>query len=121
MRDRCNVNPYGALSATLKKMNDDALLHWLIQMTSHIAKLHAERKPNNAGPRYHADSFTIEDEDFSRWMGWRGPEPQGEETAWPADELRQERADRHRQAFKQLRRSEEHTSELQSQSNLVCR
>src|SRR5437660_11159935 len=82
-------------------MNDESIL-WLLH---HIAKLH-DRTSNtqtNAGPRYHADSFTIEDEGFSRWMGWRGQEAQGEETAWPAAELRQEREERHRRAFKKLR------------------
>jgi hypothetical protein len=86
-------------------MTDETILQFLIQMTAHVAKLHAERKTTNAGPRYNdgIQTVNIEDEGFSRWMGWRGQEAQGEETAWPADELRQERADRHQRAFKRLR------------------
>jgi len=88
-------------------MNDESILQWLIHMTSHIAKLHERTKAprSNAGPRYNdgIQTVNIEDEGFSRWMGWRGQEAQEEETAWPAGELRQERADRHRRAFKRLR------------------
>lgn len=88
-------------------MNDESIL-WLLH---HIAKLH-DRTENtspdtqtNAGPRFNDGirTINIEDEGFSRWMGWRGQEAQEEETSWPAGELRQEREERHRRAFKRLR------------------
>ncbi len=84
-------------------MNDESIL-WLLH---HIAQLHEKTsKPaTNAGPRFEDGIRTvnIEDEGFSRWMGWRGQDAQEDETAWPAGELRQEREERHRKAFKRLR------------------
>src|SRR2546425_3848487 len=87
-------------------MNDDTIIAWLMQMTSHIAELHARsgQPTTNAGPHFNdKQTITIEPEDFSRWMGWRGQEAQEQETGWPADELRQERNERHSKAFGALR------------------
>jgi len=88
-------------------VKDEDVLAWLIQMTTYVAAELQTRKTtttNNAGPRLH-DNQTInwEPEDFSRWMGWRGEAAQNEETAWPAEELRQERKERHNRAFAKLR------------------
>jgi len=93
-------------------LNDDIVLAWLMQMTTHVAEMHARAgKPaatNNAGPRLH-DHQTIdwEPEGFSRWMGWRGQEEQERETDWPPDMVRTERNERHMRAFKKLREENE--------------
>jgi hypothetical protein len=92
-------------------MNDDQIIDWLIRMTTHVAQLHAGRKPSNAGPKDDLRTITWEDEGFARWMGWRGQEAQERETAWPAEELRQERAERSRRRFRELR---EENAELKS-------
>lgn len=88
-------------------MKDEDVLTWLMQMTTHVAELHSRRdgRPStNAGPNFNdRHTFTVEPEDFSRWMGWRGQEAQEQETAWPAEELRQERKERHSRAFAKLR------------------
>jgi hypothetical protein len=88
-------------------MTDEQYVSWLMFVTR---ELMAHRPPrtaaptDNAGPRYHdANTYTIEDEPFSRWMGWRGQDAQEQECAWPADELKAERQARHMRAFKQLR------------------
>ena len=88
-------------------MNDEQFCSWLMFVTR---ELMAHRQPrtaaptDNAGPRYHeANTYTIEEEPFSRWMGWRGEEAQQQECAWPADELKAERQARHTRAFKELR------------------
>src|SRR5437667_6305470 len=88
-------------------MNDDQIIDWLIRMTTHVAQLHAGRKVTNAEPNDGMRTITWEDEAFARWMGWRGEEAQDRETAWPADELRQERAGRSRRRFKELREENE--------------
>ena len=64
-------------------MNDEFLIEWLMGITTYIVNLHhglkREKPETNAGPRFHADSITWEEEGFSRWMGWRGEEAQEEE------------------------------------------
>lgn len=89
-------------------MTDEQYFSWLMFVTRELI---AQRQPrtaaptDNAGPRYHeADTYTIEEEPFSRWMGWRGQDAQEQECSWPADELKAERAARHTRAFQQLRK-----------------
>jgi len=89
-------------------MDDETILTWLIQITSHIAELHGRRNQNNKGPRFHeVRTFDVEDEGFSRWMGWRGEEEQIKETDWPAGMVRDERSKRHIREFKKLREENE--------------
>jgi len=63
---------------------------------------------SNAGPLFHeAKTFTIEEEGFSRWMGWRGEEAQEQETAWPMEQLKAERQQTHWGEFRRLREENE--------------
>ncbi len=70
-------------------MDDDQLLAFLIQATTLLVKMRSEQRgaaasppPSNAGPRFDAaKTYTVEEEGFSRWMGWRGEEEQSRELA----------------------------------------
>ena len=64
-------------------------------VTDQVASLRSARGDTNAGPRYNVqDTTTIEEEGFSRWMGWRGEVEQEREMDWPADLLKEERLNR---------------------------
>jgi hypothetical protein len=74
-------------------MTNDQYESWLMFVTRELLAQKKSRSPtSNAGPRYHEmNTYTIEDEPFSRWMGWRGQDAQEQETDWPADEVKAER------------------------------
>lgn len=62
---------------------DDEVMHFLMAVAAYVAELHARsRRPGaetNAGVRFSDDSIPWEEEGFSRWMGWRGPDEQERE------------------------------------------
>jgi len=77
-------------------MNDEQFIQWLMFVTDQVSSLRSARAaPTNAGPRYNVqDTTTIEQEGFSRWMGWRGEAEQEREMSWSTADLKEERLER---------------------------
>jgi len=65
-------------------MDNDRMIHFLMAVAGYVAELHRETrqaagKGTNEGDHRYGDSIPWEDENFARWMGWRGPEEQERE------------------------------------------
>lgn len=94
------------LLLTFFRMTDEQFIRLVFVVTRELMawQPRTAAPSGNAGPRFHeGNTFTIEEEPFSRWMGWRGQDAQEQECSWPADELKAERQARHMKEFKRLR------------------